>query len=244
MGALFRVRQQGGFLAGHVVREEITRSVVPSATLTIRFAIRFVRGMCVQMGLRGVPLNSEHLGGLDIAVRPRCAREHLLCLSRQAGSPPTPGKAFWFHHWPAFLKLELSYLPDTVPVGNVLDPSTQIVHIPAVSRTSIIPTPFQNEFPASPSPSRGATVQVCGLPCDFPGLPLVLDYPRGSRGPGIGRERKGSTFLGRSDMSDQNASRRDNLQASAGTRTRLGVRRLRDENPVGPPTAARYAAKS
>src|SRR5450756_247062 len=134
------------------------------------------------MGLRGVPLNSEHLGGLDIAVRPRCAREHLLCLSRQAGSPPTLGKAFWFHHWPAFLKLELSYLPDTVPVGNVLDPSTQIVHIPAVSRTSIISTPFQNEFPASPSPSQGATVQVCGPPCNSSGLPLALDYPRGSRG--------------------------------------------------------------
>src|ERR1017187_4460321 len=35
------------------------------------------------------------------------------------------------------------------PAGNVPDPSTQIVHIPAVSRTPIIPTPFQNEFPAS-----------------------------------------------------------------------------------------------
>jgi hypothetical protein len=49
MGALFRVRRQGWFLAGHVVREEITCSTVPFATLTIRFAIRFVRGICVQM---------------------------------------------------------------------------------------------------------------------------------------------------------------------------------------------------
>src|ERR1019366_2780775 len=68
------------------------------------------------------------------------------------------------------------------PAGNVPDPSTQIVHIPAVSRTPIIPTPFQNEFPASPSPSQGATVQVCGPPCNSSGLPLALDYPRGSRG--------------------------------------------------------------
>src|ERR1035437_8657556 len=60
----------------------------------------------------------------------------------------------------------------------------------------------------------------------------------------MGRERKGSTFLSLSDMSDQNASSHDNLQASAGTRNRLGVRRLRDENPVGPPTAARDAANA
>ena len=175
------------------------------------------------MGLRGVPLNSEHLGGLDIAVRPRCAREHLLCLSRQAGSPLTLGKAFWFHHWPAFLKLELSYLPDTVPVGNVLDPSTQIVYIPAVSRTSIISTPFQNEFPASPSPSQGATVQVCGPPCNSSGLPLALDCPRGIVGAETGPETKGSTFPSQSDVSDRNAGRRDNLQTSANTRTFLGV---------------------
>jgi hypothetical protein len=87
-------------------------------------------------------------------------------------------------------------------------------------------------------------VQVCGPRCNSSGLPLALDYPRGIVGAETGPETNESTFPGQSDVSDQNASRRDNLQASAGTRTRLGVRRLRDENPVGPPTAARYAAKS
>ena len=49
------------------------------------------------------------------------------------------------------LLTRIAVLSRYVPAGNILDPSTQIVHIPAVSRTPIIPTPFQNEFPASHS---------------------------------------------------------------------------------------------
>src|ERR1017187_7652429 len=130
-----------------------------------------------------------------------------------------------------------------IPVWKYPRTMHAIIHTSLANRTHIITPP--ERIPGTPIlMSRPRHRQEGGPPCDFTGLPVRLDYPRGSRGPGIGRERKGSTFLGRSDMSDQNASRRDNLQASAGTRTRLGVRRLRDENPVGPPTAARYAAKS
>jgi|ERR1035437_3545112 hypothetical protein len=57
----------------------------------------------------------------------------------------------------------------------------------------------------------------------FPRVLLVLNYPRGIVGGETGPETKGSTFPGQSDVSDQNAGRRDNLQTSAGTRRFLSV---------------------
>jgi hypothetical protein len=51
----------------------------------------------------------------------------------------------------------------------------------------------------------------------FPRVLLVLEDPRGISGPGTDQESKGSTSPGQSDVSDQNAGRRDNLQTSAGT---------------------------
>src|ERR1035438_3123278 len=110
-----------------------------------------------------------------------------------------------------------------------------------MSRAPIIITPPGRIPGTQILMSRPRHRQEGGPPCDFHRSSGALGLPAGISGPGMGRERKGGTFPSQSDVSDQNAGRRDNLQASAGTLTRLGVRRLRDDNPVGPPTAARYA---
>ena len=86
-----------------------------------------------------------------------------------------------------------------------------------MSRAPIIITP-SGRIPGTPIlMSRPRHRQEGGPPCDFTGLPVRLDYPRGISGPGPDQESKGSPFPSQSDVSDQNAGRRDNLQTSAGT---------------------------
>ena len=78
----------------------------------------------------------------------------------------------------------------------------------------INPHSFQREFPV-PHPHPEAP--LCKYVVRAVILSLVLEDPRGISGPGTDQESKGSTSPGQSDVSDQNAGRRDNLQTSAGT---------------------------
>src|ERR1017187_3251474 len=113
-----------------------------------------------------------------------------------------------------------------------------------MSRAPIIITP-PGRIPGTPIlMSRPRHRQEGGPPCDFTGLPVRLDYPRGSRGlEWAGRERDvrprpRTTYRTRSPAAATDVHR------SIGTLTRLGIRRPRDENPVGPPVPPRHVAKS
>src|ERR1035437_5604174 len=100
---------------------------------------------------------------------------------------------------------------------------TQIIHTSLASGRPYPPTPNRNGFPV--------TRFLPGTRCRagiwpalwFPRVLLVLEDPRGISGPGTDQESKGSAFPGQSDVWDQNAGRRDNLQTSAGTRRFLSV---------------------
>ena len=130
----------------------------------------------LQMGLQSVPLNSERLGGLDIASpRPRPAREYL---RRLVAAGSVSADTFWCYYWQSSLNSTRRTFPIHPPFENILGPCTQIVHTLLPNGTPLIPTPcphpFQSEFPA-PHPHKKA-------PCGFSVLPLRLDEPRGLRG--------------------------------------------------------------
>jgi hypothetical protein len=242
MGSLLCVGRQGWFLGGHAVREGINCSVSAVRDPDDPFYYSSCPWNGLQMGLQSVPLNSERLGGLDIASpRPRPAREYL---RRLVAAGSVSADTFWCYYWPSSLNSTRRTFPIHFPFENILGPCTQIVHTLLPNGTLIIPTPNRNGFPVTrflPGTRPHARIWPALW---FPRVLLVLEDPRGISGPGMGRESKGSAFPGQSDVSDQNAGRRDNLQTPPAPRTRFGVRRPRGENPEGPPVPARHVAKS
>ena len=71
-------------------------------TPTVRIVIRFACEMCVRWASEAFLLNSECLGGLDIAseVEMRTVAPSLFIAADSVSADTTPAKAFWCHYWP------------------------------------------------------------------------------------------------------------------------------------------------
>src|ERR1019366_5106738 len=125
---------------------------------------------------------------LQFGLPVRCASDRPLRRSLEFGVPRRPryslrGQDAHGLHLPCLSQLACWECPRSIHANSPYSRREQDAYNPH---------PLPERIPGLLIPMLGAPLcKLCGLPCDSPGLPLVLDYPGASRGlEGVGSARK------------------------------------------------------